>query len=71
MKTPVLEPFFSEGDVCNFIRKDTLAQVFSCEFFKIAKNIFPFRTTPVAASVMRFFFKAGETLPSKRKWSYF
>ena len=23
-----------------------------------------------AASVMRFVFEAGETLPSKRKWSY-
>ena len=25
---------------CNFIKKETLAQVFSCEFFKIYKNIF-------------------------------
>ena len=24
--------------VCNFIKKDTLAQVFSCEFCKISKN---------------------------------
>ena len=25
---------------CNFIKKNTLAQVFSCEFCKISKNIF-------------------------------
>ena len=24
----------------NFIKKETLAQVFSCEFFEISKNIF-------------------------------
>ena len=36
---------------CNFIKKETLAQVFPCEFFEISKNIFFHRTTPVAASV--------------------
>ena len=25
---------------CNFIKKETLAQVFSCEFCKISKNTF-------------------------------
>ena len=25
---------------CNFIKKDTLAQVFSCEFCEISKNTF-------------------------------
>ena len=29
-----------EPQVCNFIKKETLAQVFSCEFCKISKNIF-------------------------------
>ena len=28
------------SEVCNFIKKETLAQVFSCEFCKISKNIF-------------------------------
>ena len=28
------------GAACNFIKKDTLAQVFSCEFCEIAKNTF-------------------------------
>ena len=33
-----------------FIKKKTLAQVFSCEFCKISKNTFSYRTPPVAAS---------------------
>ena len=36
---------------CNFIKKETLAQVLSCEFHKISKNTFSYRTPPVAASV--------------------
>ena len=35
----------------NFIKKETLAQVFSCEFCEISKNTFSYRTPPVAASV--------------------
>ena len=27
-------------EVYNFIKKETLAQVFSCEFYKISKNTF-------------------------------
>ena len=37
-------------EACNFIKKETLAHVFSCEFCEISKNIFSYRTTPVAAS---------------------
>ena len=33
-----------------FIKKETLAQVFSCEFCEISKNTFSYRTPPVAAS---------------------
>ena len=29
---------------CNFIKKETLAQVFSCEFREISKNILFYRT---------------------------
>ena len=36
---------------CNFIKKETLAQVFSCEFCEISKNTFSYRTAPVAAFV--------------------
>ena len=36
---------------CNFIKKETLAQVFSCQFCKISKNTIFNRTPPMAASV--------------------
>ena len=33
--------FFNKvAGACNFIKKETLAQVFSCEFCKISKNTF-------------------------------
>ena len=35
---------------CNFIKKETLAHVFSCEFCEISKNSFSYRTPLVAAS---------------------
>ena len=35
---------------CNFVKKEALAQVFSCEFCKISKHAFFYRTPPVAAS---------------------
>ena len=35
---------------CNFIKKETLAQVFSCEFCEISKNTYSYRTTLMAAS---------------------
>ena len=35
---------------CNFIKKESLSQVFSCEFWEISKNTF-FTEHPVAASV--------------------
>ena len=37
---------------CNFIKKETLAQVFSCEFYEISKSTFSYRTPLVAASVL-------------------
>ena len=39
------------GAACNFIEKETLAQVFSCEFCKISKNTFFYKTPLVTASV--------------------
>ena len=44
------------GDIdkaCNFIKKETLAQMFSCEFCKISKNAFLYRTPLVAAFEVR------------------
>ena len=35
---------------CNFIKNESLAQVFSCEFCEISKNTFFYRTPPVADS---------------------
>ena len=32
--------FFNKVEAFNFIKKDTLAQVFSCEFWEISKNTF-------------------------------
>ena len=37
---------------CNFIKKETLIQVFSCEFYEISKCNFCYRTPPVAASAL-------------------
>ena len=34
---------------CNFIKKETLAHVFSSEFCKISKNPLFYRTAPLAA----------------------
>ena len=36
-------------EACNFIKKETLAQVFSCEFCEIFKNTF-FHGTPLVAA---------------------
>ena len=40
-KHPCQNPFFNKvaGAACNFIKKETLAQVFSCEFCELFKNI--------------------------------
>ena len=42
-------------EACNFIIKESLAQVFSCEFWKISKNTYFYRTPLVAASVREDF----------------
>ena len=39
---------------CNFIKKETLTQVFSCQFCEISKNAFLHRTPLVAVSVSSF-----------------
>ena len=33
-----------QASACNFIKKENLAQVFSCEFCEISKNTFSYRT---------------------------
>ena len=41
----------SVSEACNFIKKETTAEVFSCDFCEIFKNIFTIEKPPVAASV--------------------
>ena len=45
--------FFNKvaGGACNLFKKETLAQVFACEFCQISKNTFLHRTPLVAAFV--------------------
>ena len=44
-------------ETCSFIKKEALAQVFSCEFCEISKNTFFYTIPPVVGS--------GHTVPSK------
>ena len=39
-----------KAKACNFIKKETLTQVFPCEFCEISKNPFLYRTSLVATS---------------------
>ena len=43
---------FCRPQVCNFIKKETLAQVFFCESYVVSKNNFFYRTSLVAASIL-------------------
>ena len=40
-------------EACNFIKKETLAQVFPCEFYEISKNTFFIEHLWTTASVIR------------------
>ena len=42
--------FLIKLQACNFIKKEALALVFSCEFCETSKNTFSYRTPQVAAS---------------------
>ena len=44
-----------QTEACNFIKKETLTQVFSCKFYEISKNNFSYRTFLVAATVNKIF----------------
>ena len=45
-----IDPFLLQAEAFNFIKKESLARVFSFEFCEISKNTFSYRTPPVAAS---------------------
>ena len=52
-KTPVLSSWKRLWpQSCNYIKKETLAQVFSCKFCKILKNNYFNRTSLTAASIV-------------------
>ena len=48
-----MRPGLPRPKTCNFIKKEILALVFSCEFCEISKNTFSYRTPLVAASTVR------------------
>ena len=61
-KTICARVFFSiklQAKANNFIKKETLTQMFSCEFCKIFKNIFSDRTPPVVASERNWFYQSS------------
>ena len=52
--------FFCRPHACNFIKKEIMTQVFSCQFCEVAKNTFSYSTPPPAAFILnklRFWFK--------------
>ena len=49
---------------CNFIKKETLAQVFFCEFYKVSKNTFLTEHVWTAASISRLFISYYERFES-------
>ena len=51
---------YNRPEACNFIEKDTLAQVFSCEFYEIFKNNLVYRIPPVTAYIFLFPLKTLE-----------
>ena len=53
------------SEACNFIKKETLAQVFSCEFCEIYQNTFYYRTPLLAASGVLINFGMVEPFSNK------
>ena len=54
----------------NFIKKETLAQVFHCEFCEMSKNTFSYRTPPVASSDGSIFWQSIEQTFSGKSVSF-
>ena len=52
-------------EACNFIKKETLARMFSCGFCEIFKNTFNYRTALVAASGVLINFTILEPFSNK------
>ena len=58
-------------EACNFIKKETLVQVFSCEFCEISRNTFSYRTPPVAASECKLASCLRNNLRNAKKMTVF
>ena len=54
--------FLIKLQACNFIKKDTLAQVFSCEFSVVSKNIFFTEYLRATASASRKMFLSQDVV---------
>ena len=59
-----------QAESCSFIKKETLAQVFFCEFCEMFKNIFYERALPVAASSNNFSIGMSKEFHSARVWAF-
>ena len=53
--------------LATLLEKETLAQVFSCEFCEISKNTFSYRTPPVVASVASIDLRIGNVVAVTKK----
>ena len=54
-------------EACHFIKKGTLARVFSCEFYETSKNSFFYRIPLVAASEDYFLWRGFESV--RAQWT--
>ena len=52
-------------ETCNFIKKETLAPIFSSQFFEVYKNTFYYRTPLVGASGVLINFAIMEPFSNK------
>ena len=50
----------ADNQACNFIKKEALAQVFSCKFHEFSKKSFFYRKPTETASEYMTFFKIGD-----------
>ena len=53
MRCSVKKVFLESLQACNFVKKETLARVFSCKFGELSENTFSYVTPLMAASVLR------------------
>ena len=48
----------AKAKACNFIKKETLAQVFSCEFAKFLRSLFFYKTATASAHAYDILYKS-------------